>query len=515
METKAKVIEKIAIDKEILSTLPKNNKKNAEACIEEIQKTYSRYNEIKNKVIEQFEIRKEKCQRFAPNEDILVVKKRLAEIEYKAIFLNPYNTAYEKTGLDRIVYDISKYYKNNLVKVNTDILSALSVFKTVGVELTSDDFLYSTFAKEYMTVFFEEINDLESEKMKHTFEKIYWKKPNIIKHIQLNFRQLYYKYINEFEKYCVEEVRAFNDVSLMDKAAVVDEYKNYKEMYDQLHNQSEYLYLQKFGDKTLDINNFSAKKIFDLYKVFTDTVEIDDHINTSIIKFNKTITEYKNYFKFKFIVDNVKDIYSNKEKDKDNSSKKKLAEIKKLEQSLDINEKKSVLKMFSKKKIDIDKTIDDLMNLYNEIDDLIFKEKVFEIITEDSKISDLLELASSYYIYIARLLKVINPEILDETIYEITDSLKQYLIGEHKLICNLNAFIDYDIPMIISDKYKLDNLKVTMDMIKEENLDSLINQTNNLINYYHITHLRNLSITEIEDYLKILKKLGEISSKAN
>lgn len=514
MEIKSKLIERISLDTEILSTLPKNNKKNADACLIELEKTHLRYDEIRNSIVNELQKRQQKHQDLKPSEEVSILKKRMIELEYKVTMLNPYNSPYEKMGLDRIIYDISKYYKNNLIKVNTDILLAINVFKKVGIFLTKEDFSYTSYAKEYMGVYFEEINDLSSDKLKHSFEKIYWKKPNVIKHIQLNFRQLYYKHLESFEKFCTDEERSFNKSVLVNMNSACEDYISYSLKLEQVNNESDYLFLKKFSDKELDINNFAVKKIFDLYKVYTDATEIDEHINTSVIKFNKTINEYKNYYKFQFISDNVKEIFNVKDKDKEAVSKKKIAEIKKLETSLNSDKSKNAFsRLFKSKKIDIDKTIDDLMNLYSELDELIFREKVLEFINEDSKISDLLELASSYFIYISRLLKNKNPDILDESIYEIVDSLKVYLIKEHKLISNLNAFAEHDMAMIISDKYKLDNLKVSMDMLKQENLDNLINQTNQLITYYHISKLKNISIADIEEYLKITKKLLEINAK--
>ena len=55
------------------------------------------------------------------------------------------------------------------------------------------DFTYSKYANEYMVVFFQEMekDNVNSERIKTEFEKIYWKCPDIIIHIRLNILYIY------------------------------------------------------------------------------------------------------------------------------------------------------------------------------------------------------------------------------------------------------------------------------------------------------------------------------------
>lgn len=120
--------QKIDKEKEVLDTLPKNNKKNIKAYKEEVLNIYNNYKEYKSVLDNELEKRKKKVNNISINLELENSKKKLKDIEDKLYLFTNTNTSYEKSNLDKNIYYVSKYYKYSLDKVNEDILEILKHF---------------------------------------------------------------------------------------------------------------------------------------------------------------------------------------------------------------------------------------------------------------------------------------------------------------------------------------------------------------------------------------------------
>ena len=78
----------------------------------------------------------------------------------------------KKMGLDRAIFTISRYYKENLENINEQIQSCIDKFSKVGIQVSLDDFDYSLYVKDYMKIFFQELEkgNVNSERLKEKFE---------------------------------------------------------------------------------------------------------------------------------------------------------------------------------------------------------------------------------------------------------------------------------------------------------------------------------------------------------
>ncbi len=500
--------EKIEINKEILSALPKNNEKNVSKYIEKSNSIYETYDEFKAKILAEIKNRFDSFNAFEKNPEINKLEDKLKDLETESVYFNSVNSPFEKTGLDKIIYSISKYYKGNLSKVNNDILKAINVFKDVGVTLDKDDFDYSECANSYMKVFFEEISDIESINLKRTFEKLYWKRPNIILDIELNFRKLYYKHEKQFESYIDKKQKAYTENGHANKQDYLSEYRQTVKEMDSLSNKSDYNVLEELKNKKFKLADYNKESILKIYSHFSYEKQ-PSYINTSVIlKLNGTLKEYRNYLEFKFVINNIKEIVDKSEEKKENS-KSKLKEIQKLESQLENSFTKSgFLAKFKKSESNYSKIIDELKIKYQELDDMIFREKVNDRIKADSKIYDVFKISSSYYIYMVKSLKKEIENITDEEINDKVEKLIKFLMNPYNnLVNNLNAFEEYDIPMIVSDKYKLDGLNVTMEMLKPDNLEKIINQTDQILKYHYLNNLENLNFEKLKEFTTLYETI--------
>ena len=193
----------ITAKKTLISTLPtktKANKKKFNTSIEIIEEKYNEYKtSVRNYLLA-------KARSFAVKDEennIDKLNEEVVSLEHVRFLLNPSNTYFEKMGFDTLLYQLNNYYIFNFNSLNDIINSFLDKFESVGIKLTGDDFNYTCYVHEYMSSFLEirYSNDKNYDKLSEIFEKIYWVNPDIIRHIELNFRKLIRTYAKNFNEY--------------------------------------------------------------------------------------------------------------------------------------------------------------------------------------------------------------------------------------------------------------------------------------------------------------------------
>ena len=233
--------------KELLQLLPRNNIKNSRTYMKKALQMKQTATAFKKDILNDIKRRYKLIVITKENEEINTLKTNLEDVSKNLYLLNDNNDSYEKSNLDEILFDIKKYYKSDLVKVNSDILNAINKFKEVGVNLTSKDFDYGHEVNTYMEVLFKE-NNPESNVLKQEFDKIYWKCPEIIEYININFRHLYFSNKKLFESFYDNKLKELN---IKDKNQYLTDYNN---------NHSRYLLLVNSDIKTLQ-DSFMAGKL--------------------------------------------------------------------------------------------------------------------------------------------------------------------------------------------------------------------------------------------------------------
>ena len=143
---------------------------------------------------------------------------------------------------------------------------------------------------------FLESYDNDKESLVSYFEKIYWKCPNIINHIALNFKYLYYSNKKKFDVYYDSLVDNYNKDNITGKYSSL-----YSELEDKKRNDK-YLLLDCFLDGTLNVSDYSDDKVNKLYSSILNG-NISNEVNEEIIKLYYSLNEYKYYLKYKYIID--------------------------------------------------------------------------------------------------------------------------------------------------------------------------------------------------------------------
>lgn len=518
---KNEILEKIESIKEILSTMPKNNEKNIEKYSEKIEELKHEYEEYEQEALKELNKRYEKEINLEIDNGIKTLEVRLSTIDKASYVLKEQETSYEKMKLDRYIYRLGKFYKENLENVNNQIALCIKAFSKVGIELEASRFDYSIHAKEYMETFFKELEkgDVNSDILKEKFEDIYWRCPDIILHIELNLRYLYLANENIIDKYFSKEANEL--LAKWQKAPneIRNCYLDLKKQKLEKMVVDKKLILDKFISGKLKTKNYSDEKIKsnlskiiekDTLKNFEDN---KDEIISNVFKFLNSVYEYKNYMNFKFIIDDVKKYYKEKDKYKKvyTDTKKRIEEK---EKSLrKINKKLSGTCLFGIKK-DITKQtseqnqlILDIKQLYKELDLNKFYNKIYSELTDNSTLYDILNLASSYYTYLTDVMIKNNKTITQEEIDEQIMELDEFLTNPYNtIINNITILEEKDVVIIIRDRYKLLDFIVEKDDLNMNNIDNIISILENIITGLNIKK-SGLNIEKIEKICELKKVL--------
>lgn len=533
--TVMKLNNQIEVDKEILSVLPVNNKKNLKEYklkCEEIKKNYENYLENINSEIKRKSV---KIKSIPPNSNIDELYKQIKNME-KIKLLNKNITSFEKMDLDEILFVLKRFYKNNLELINENIEKCLEKFKSVGIELQEEDFNYSLYTREYMKVLLQEIknDNINSTRVKENFEQIYWKCPEIITHIELNIRSLYLKNEKKINKY-------FQDI----RKDVLKEFevKENEDAYKKFNSLKSKWLKQKDKDSSLILKSFETKKespkdyekiaVQSQYKkllgIDYDDIEAEqmEEFNKNIFRLRDNLFEYKNFLKYKFIYDDIIEIYNTKEKygnvfkQKLKQIKKKEAELFKLNKKIESQSKHCslILKLFNKinknnnklekRNSDINSKILELKDIYRDLEQNKVKNIITTVLTDNSTIFDALSLVRPFCSFLVDSVIKKYEDISQDDIETTIGDFWEFLDFPNMTIINNTTITENkDLNLVIKDKYNLCNIKISKDDLEEENLDKLINTAKIICNSYYLERSQ-ITLEDIKFVLQVNKLFGE------
>ena len=507
----------------LLSTMPVNTKlkkKKYNDKIEEMSETYlnyrisvKKYLDIKSKSLD---IKEEL------NTNLEKVSKKVNELQHARFILNPMNTYFEKMGFDSLIYSISNYHEFNFNNLNDIINGFLDKFDLVGIKLTDKDFNYTTYVYQYMKAFLEVRNSKEKKygPVNEIFEKIYWKNPELIDHIELSFRKVIKKYENKFKNYITKIQK---EVLLNNKIADYNDCLNkLKISYEEYNvenreNISDIIDFAKKG--IIDINNYleDSKIRSNAYTDLTiDSVDLNDkkkmeNFYENLEKLKLTVEEYKNYTDFFPIFEEFSKNYKKSIGKKDNIDNK-IKEIKTKISKSEAKLEKISNKVISGKtglfgKSDKD-TLNNLTNesiiIANEIykdyqkyDELYFENTVNKVLHESLTVSEVLNLYYSFDFYKKQEIKKAFSINNYEELLNFSDNFDLYAMNPLNIISDGEKIFDnIDVKDVIITKYRLSNIN-----LNDSNLD--VNELENLLKKIELL----LRIEKIENSETTVEKI--------
>lgn len=519
------ILEKINLDKELLSVYPQNNMKNIGKYKEKLLEIKEEYEKYEKELTEEITTRVNFIMKADMNKEIEKVKIQKEEIERNLYLLDKTMTSYEKMGLDKSILKLRRFYKENLDVINTEIIKVLNKFKSVGINLGVSDFELNKYVKRYIKCFLEEKDILNSNIVKQEFEEIYWKCPDLLIYIRLIFEQLYMKNEKQIDKYYeLKKEEYLKSVGKTEKE-LLEEYNLLNRMYIELNLEDKKLILDKFYNEELKVQVYSDDNVKNNYLKFIpqelltiDNKELKDEIDTNLLKLSNSLYEYKEYLKFKFIIDDIKEKISlEEEKGKDeikdtlNEIKKEEAKIEKISKNIN---KKGILKASDKKKEimneEYNKIILKLSELYQNLNKLKMEKKIKNTITKNTTIYGALKIVSAFYEYIndCRYNKEKDEEVSKEELEDFYYELQEYIRWPYfTIINNISISDENTITRVIHDIYKLLEIEISEESLSQENLDNLISSIEVIKQNYYIEKagIDKQQIRDMEKFRKTLK----------
>ena len=519
----------INVRKEMLSSLPTKTKSNIKKYNDTVEEFINKYESYKEGVFKYINAKEKALNPKVQEKNKSQYDDQIKELEKYRLLLNPVNNYYEKLGFDELIYRLSNYYVFNFDSVDLIINEFIDRFKEAGIILTVKDFDYTYYVTSYMSLFLDvrnNINNKTKEDLDNLFEEIYWSNPDLISHIELNFRKLIKKYSRKLDSYISKKKK---DIS---KEYNIRSYSDCLVRINDLYEMKNKLMAEDFSDivnkainKEFDVSqllegNKFRKSAYD--SLIPESIDLNneaamDKIYVSLEKLNDNLREYEEFDKIQPLVEDFKNTYykliGSNSRENQIAIKSIENEIKKNETDLErINRKISrnfgdikLLKMESVRKSK------ELYSLYKKHDDQYFVNKVTSIINPNMSVSDMLELYYSFDAFKKRNI---------QRVYELkvyNDVVEQSKIFDHfamnptnNIVDGLPVFEDYKIPRIISNKYILSNIKISENDITPENIVSISNKISLITRVNKITR-NNMSV----DQLWFLQKANEIINKNN
>lgn len=517
----------ISSNKEVLSVLPVNTKKNRSKYVEKVDELLDKASQMNNIIWNEIQERYNKILATEANPKIAELAKNVEELENVELF-NELNTPFEKLEIDKIAHTLGCFFEADLELVNKNIKAFIDKFNSFGISLTADDFSYSAPANEYMRVFFEENSkgNLNSDKLKKTFETLYWKCPDIVTHIELNIRYLYYINSKKIEKDLSDRNEKVLTAKATDKNGLVKEFFELNKELIKLKRRDATLILNKFVKDEWKIKDFNDKEMSVIYdrmytkNYYAGTEEEKNEIDNNFGKLLNTLQEYNVYVRYKYIIDDLKEKYKIKDSFK-GSYEAKNKELRKKEQELlKATEKtqklakisRNPLLIFFRKKLEkkvyespaeINSKIKELKKLYLELDEAAVNEKIAQYVDENCTIKYMFKIATSYYTYAYNLVKKHYEDDEDVNVANELQVLIDFINQPYKVMLNnINLAEEPDIRSIISNRYKILNIALEKEALEEDSIDSLIADVEKIVDFHNIRK-SGLKLEDIEFVEKV------------
>lgn len=498
----------IEAKKTLLASMPTKTKVNIKAYNEKIDFIVEKYTGYKNGVKKYIQVKSKNFDIKKEPNNLKEIEEKIDKLEEIRFLLNPVNTFFEKMEFDDLLYEISNYNDSSFENLTKIINRFLDKFEQAGIKMTVDEFDYTYYVRKFMGAFLEARKVKDYDSVSEVFEKIYWANPDIIGHVELNFRKMIKKYKNKLTEYIQESIKT---------AIGSNGVKNYDDCLKQLEVTTSKLKIAEKEDIT-DIIRLAKEGIIDMNQYFEgnkirtatyDELMIDkSYLNNSSMmddfyenlnKLKSNILEYTLYVEFQPLIDDFKKQFSSAI-DKPEQLTEATKEAKELENQIIAGESK--LEKINKKiftgKAGLFKTCDkneikqlkldsiqeakNLYSLYKEYDEKTFKIIVLSTLTNTSTISELLNLYYSFDYFKKVAIRKVYSLTKYEELLEMSEKFDNFAINPKNIIVNgTSLFNENNIDKVIMNKYRLNNINLTEENLNEDVLEVLLDKVQLLI----------------------------------
>ena len=467
--------------KSVLDVLPVNTKANKKKKMDYLLEEENATKELINGIEEEINHRLSIFDKYKVNPEIAKLEGELEKCNIVNEW-NNYNTAYEKMHLDYYLYQLHRYYKEDLASVNNCIRKIIESFSKVEINLTKEDFDFNANASLYMEKLLGGTSD---EELKQLFEEIYWKFPEIVRTIEINLKSIYLRNEKKINKYYEDRHKEF--LKLHQDSELFDVKINLINEISSLKNRDKALIFEKFKNKEYSLASFSK---VDIDKKISNYFTEDSYNYENLLKLYQTLFEYDLLIKYHYLLIDMKDRLEKKDTYKD-LKQKALKEIVASEGKIKkLNQQQTSKGLFKKKKNDEKwlfnyKTIlTEILEKYDNFDDSSLNDIIYNKLSLDSTVLDIFEFIGANYLYFVKLTKELDENM---TINDITNRYDAFKadINNHRfnLLNNIALLDEKQMKQIIVDKYNLEHINLTIEALVPESIEKTMSDIKLLIDY--------------------------------
>ena len=489
----------------IVSVLPTNNKENREKKAKYLDEEETKLILLLSEIERELKTRIGKLESLKENAEINELEDELKKCSILHEW-SKYNTSYEKMHLDYYLYQLHRYYRNDLVNTNECIRKIIEAFKNVGILLTSDDFDIHPYVAEYVSMIQAGMSE---EELSAAFEPLYWKLPDLIKTIEINFKYIYLRYEKKIDKYFEQRHAKFlaehTDKEVMDRKNEL-----LKQIKDKKNKDKFYIY-RKFVDREYLLSDYSNEERNKKRSLYFGNME---YTFDFLQEFYQVIYDYSLILKYSYILEDIKGMIGNVSSLKNAKSdalKKIMQTEKDLKKVSGTGKKKKLFKKGEdnpKNLIKFKEVLTRALTEFEEYDKACFHDIVFKSYSDEFTIANALELVSANYLYFVGMLKEHdeNNDInyLSDKYSELKTEVNNNVFA---LLDKVNLLDEYPMKQVISDKYTLDGVKLTVEQLEKDNVPKVLNDIKILINYEYIVR-SNIDLADIKLYFDIKSELN-------
>ncbi len=523
----------------LLQNLPTRTKTNKKAFNKELEGMLDKYKEYEANIYKYITVKAKSLDIKDTTEELDKTKEKVVALERVKFLLNPENTYIEKMGFDTLIYQINNYYTLNFKSLNAIINGFFDKFELAGIYLTSDDFDYTCYVHEYMNSYLEVrvSKNKDYKRVSEIFERIYWMNPEIIEHIELNFRRLIKKYSKQLNNYISK---------LQKEEKEKNEVTSLKDCNDKL--QTAYLELTVNQQETIkDIVELSKNGVMEIehylesskirkqayQSLIADSINLDDrdkmdNICNALEKLKGNINELNNYLEFLPLFNYFKSKYeklipTDDKQRKNNVLKEINDEINKKEQALDkLNKRIEGEGLFLKvpanvKDLKVESVVKakELYELYKKKDEAYFNEKVLSVLSSNMTISDVLSLYYSFDYFQKLAIQEVYKLISYDEVVELSNKFDLFAMDPHNvIIAGLPLFHESNVAKVICNKYHLSSIYIEEEDLTIDNLKPLLNKVN-IILRTNMIEKSDISLNQIWFITKVHKFKIEKENQQN
>ena len=334
-------------------------------------------------------------------------------------------------------------------------------------------------------------------------------------------RYLYFVFSKKIEKELNDRNAKILSFMELDKNGLVKKYFEMNKDLIKMKRKDQKYILDHFLDEKWKIKDFSEKEMTVLYdrlstkKFFGASPEEQEEINKNFGKLLNTLQEYSVYVRYKYIIDDLKEKYKNKDAFK-GAWDRKNKELRKKEQELLRENKKheSMIKQtknpffaFFKKKLErkiyefpvaSNTQIKELKRLYDELDEETVNQRIDQFVDDNCTLKYMFKIASSFYTYAYKLIEKRYEDDAEMVIADELQDLINFIDQPYKVMLNNIKLVEEpDITSIIANRYKILNINIEKVNLEPDSIDSFIEDVEKIVNYHNILR-SGLKLEDIE-----------------